>query len=400
MKKYDLRRLCYCRDDSLTDNWIDSTSAESALQDVVVWSMLWEATNPNWWMSRLQKTINQTKKQNAKTKIILLLNSWYRPYQDTLANLNCQIIFVDFFLLLVYQRLIINKESKLASWNPSTGKFLFLTGKCAKLNRIRLLYKFYQQQLLTNAEWSLFADTQHYEKYLSLLPEITNNELIDFINLHNGSPDKVKPVTLIKSLDMHYNGIPYDVSMYNRTSFQVISETIFDSKTHPWITEKTWLAIINRQPFIMASSQGTLKRLKDLGFKTFEEYLPCSYYDTIQDSELRLNAIVDNTAYWTENIKKHQNQIQLDVDYNYSMLIKLANDNFKNVQAQLIDSGVSLEVEAVIDLVDNVLDSLFVIWYESIKDPLWPDCKNHGDFWKLPNYIQQECIDIHGYCPQ
>ena len=39
----------------------------------------------------------------------------------------------------------------------------------------------------------------------------------------------------------------------------------------------------------------------------------------------------------------------------------------------------------------------FRSFYQSVKDPSWPNCNTHEEFINLPKYIQQECIDVHGY---
>lgn len=36
------------------------------------------------------------------------------------------------------------------------------------------------------------------------------------------------------------------------------------------------------------------------------------------------------------------------------------------------------------------------IFYRNVKDPLWPECNSFDEFQSLPNYIQQECYDVHG----
>ena len=37
-------------------------------------------------------------------------------------------------------------------------------------------------------------------------------------------------------------------------------------------------------------------------------------------------------------------------------------------------------------------------FYQTVKDPSWPDCETEDEFDKLPTMIQQECLD-HGYRP-
>jgi hypothetical protein len=37
-------------------------------------------------------------------------------------------------------------------------------------------------------------------------------------------------------------------------------------------------------------------------------------------------------------------------------------------------------------------------FYQSVKDPAWPECDKEKDFVNLPNHIKEECVE-HGYCP-
>jgi hypothetical protein len=34
-------------------------------------------------------------------------------------------------------------------------------------------------------------------------------------------------------------------------------------------------------------------------------------------------------------------------------------------------------------------------FYSKVKDPQWPECKNLDDFYKLPEFITRECIELH-----
>lgn len=38
-------------------------------------------------------------------------------------------------------------------------------------------------------------------------------------------------------------------------------------------------------------------------------------------------------------------------------------------------------------------------FYNSIKDPAWPECEQEENFSKLPDHIQKECIELFGYQP-
>jgi hypothetical protein len=55
-------------------------------------------------------------------------------------------------------------------------------------------------------------------------------------------------------------------------------------------TEKTWKPIMNLHPFILVANKGSLKHLKEYGFKTFEPFIDESY-DDIDDVGQRILAI-------------------------------------------------------------------------------------------------------------
>jgi hypothetical protein len=44
-------------------------------------------------------------------------------------------------------------------------------------------------------------------------------------------------------------------------------------------------------------------------------------------------------------------------------------------------------------------DTLFVNFYNNIKDSAWPEVTGENDFAELPAHIQQECVDVFGYIP-
>ena len=45
----------------------------------------------------------------------------------------------------------------------------------------------------------------------------------------------------------------------------------------------------------------------------------------------------------------------------------------------------------------NHKDTLWLSFYESVRGSDWPDCYYKDDFKNLPQWIQDECIDVHGY---
>ena len=94
------------------------------------------------------------------------------------------------------------------------------------------------------------------------------------------------------------------------------------------MTEKTFITIINKIPFILASDNGSLDKLKKMGFKTFENFLPVQDYDQIQDSDQKLDAIITNASYWLDKMT-NKTKINADVEHNYKNFLRLAMENKK-----------------------------------------------------------------------
>jgi hypothetical protein len=74
---------------------------------------------------------------------------------------------------------------------------------------------------------------------------------------------------------------------YKKSLINIIQETYFYSpEIH--LTEKTFKPIVFKQPFIMIGAKGSLQHLKDLGFKTFNDFWDESY--DMQDDSQRMES--------------------------------------------------------------------------------------------------------------
>jgi len=386
-------------------------------QSCLILTMLWEGCYPvEEWKDKFINLISSIREKNPAIKILLVIDDWYQDKTQFIdKSLIDDTVYINFFLLLVYQRLLIKKESAIAThWNcDKNNKFLFLTGKPQKLHRIRLLYKLQQQNLLDHATWSFFMDQYHYHRSRQLVYELSELEFHRFVLAYENNPDQIEIVT--DDRRFHYGGIPYKLELYQNSLFQIISETLFGS-TSPWLTEKTWLTIINRRPFLMAGPDKALARLQTMGFKTFENYLPIQY-DDIENTEQKLDAIVTNAQYWVDNIHQYTDSIAQDIEHNYQLMISLAQKHTEKLQQLILYHALDCDIEEVVKFADTsnyklpylsldhdcnetppaTKDELFVGWYNNIKDPAWPNCKIESDFDQLPEWIQQECIEVFGY---
>ena len=88
-----------------------------------------------------------------------------------------------------------------------------------------------------------------------------------------------------------HSSADFDIKDYESTEIEIVLETLFDDlRLH--LTEKTLRPIAMGQPFMLASTYGSLKYLRDYGFKTFSNCWDESY-DMMSDSLERMNKIIE-----------------------------------------------------------------------------------------------------------
>jgi hypothetical protein len=81
---------------------------------------------------------------------------------------------------------------------------------------------------------------------------------------------------------------------FSNSYFQVILETHFDADGSggTFITEKTFKAIKNGQPFVIFGPPGTLRQLREMGYQVFDDVID-NTYDLIQINNERWEAVLD-----------------------------------------------------------------------------------------------------------
>ena len=120
----------------------------------------------------------------------------------------------------------------------------------------------------------------------------------------------------------------------NKSSFNIISETVFDYP-FPNFGEKTIQSLLSKRPFIMIGPCGNLQHLRNRGYKTFNCIIDESY-DDIQDPNARLEAVMrlvlelnkkslkelKDTVYEIKDILIHNYSLMLENIRNFTNVIK------------------------------------------------------------------------------
>ena len=285
---------------------------------------------------------------------ILVLNTDVK-YQD-LSGIKADCVeFVNFHLWRCYNEIFNKKTSRVnASWNSKADQFLFLTGKPDREHRVRLLWKFEQAALLDKCCWSFWSVPGQHSDLAKLLPEISSPDLESKLQSWQRNPDKINIQRY--GTTSHYCGIPYDVGLFSNSRFRVISESIFDD-TIPmlpyvhFITEKTYITLFNKVPWIMAAQPGILHCLQSRGYETFDEHL-VEPYDSVLDREQRLDSIVRNTQQWAKEIPDSDLVMQ-KIEHNYNWALTQARANETMLENLIKQFEIEATPEQLVPTVDK-----------------------------------------------
>jgi hypothetical protein len=244
---------------------------------------------------------------------------------------NCETVPFDFYLHTVWNSY---KDKELGSYNPNTGKFLFLGGVPDRPNRIGLLYTLYTKNLLKNAEWSFFPPWTLEQKENSLKYFPSTKDYYDFIQFAERKVDDLydssktygtgeSPVGTAWTNDSAW----IDPGLYNETSLSLISEGHpgDDNNNSKFLTEKIFRVFVQGHPFLLAANPTIFSYIKELGFKTFEEYFPIKDYAIDTPEDVRLEKLIVNLDYFVNNGIDCAD----DVEYNKKHFFKLAEENAK-----------------------------------------------------------------------
>ena len=162
------------------------------------------------------------------------------------------------------------------------------------------------------------APRQHRVK---LYEKLSNKGLLTN-SLHTFWPDRRLPseYELPWAQDYPRWGMDQDIfeKPYNDTACSIVSETN-DNDTDVFMTEKIWKPIIAQQFFIVHGNYLYLQKLREMGFKTFNNYFE-EAYDLDRDPDVRINTIVDvcdrlRDAPWQDMYLQSQALRQYNYDH-------------------------------------------------------------------------------------
>tara|TARA_Y100000592_G_scaffold91152_1_gene150762 strand:- start:2342 stop:3565 length:1224 start_codon:yes stop_codon:yes gene_type:complete len=108
---------------------------------------------------------------------------------------------------------------------------------------------------------------------------------------------------------------------YLNSYFNIVTETFFYENTSRF-SEKIFKPIIYKQPFVLYSTSHSLKKLRKMGYQTFDGFIDESY-DEIEDNEKRLEML-------NKEVQRLCNITIFEWSYAYKSMEEILNHNLNN----------------------------------------------------------------------
>lgn len=216
-----------------------------------------------------------------------------------------------------------------------------------RTHRLYILAKLNQLNLIDNNIVTYDFTINDNQKHLKEIPNIHENELLDFTELKKYILDlqinNDKKFYDFEDLESLYGIMYEDASVYEDSMFSFISETSF-LEDEFYISEKVVKALGQNHPFIVFGNFGTLKELKRMGFETFEPFIDESYdlepniqkrMDMVFDEVIKLvNKTEEEKLIWMKNIKpilEKNYKVLLNLFYNHKISKRDNQNNLKRL---------------------------------------------------------------------
>lgn len=260
-------------------------------------------------------------------------NEWDCPLPKTITKIYFPYYECD-FVHRVKNKEILDTSIK----NPSFD-ILSINGKPHKYMRLRHVIKLWQRGLHKNSIINLLRTDEDVrlfpqrKSYYSLVDDIISFK--DFKKFYSWCPENLDEINLYGK---HHCGYPYKPEWFENTKISLVSETFsghHNCNKDFFVTEKIVKAIGNRHPFVVLSTPYYLQNLRNLGYRTFDKLIN-EDYDTIEDTDDRINAAIDSVENYIKSYNKNlQKEINLITQHNYINLLERYDKSIQALQVSL-----------------------------------------------------------------
>jgi len=225
-------------------------------------------------------------------------------------------------------------------------KYFLLLNRAPRMHRMAFISWLHSRNLLKDTFTSYpseelapyeFSKKVHLSRYFSNMlfvdRKTKSDALLGWKDLEN---NHLPLIVDVEEWDTNHYGTSVDW-LYSRTFFSVVTESVFDDVSL-FLDEKVWKPIYNYHPFIILGCPNSLKKLREMGFKTFEPYIN-ENYDSEFNIGKRMNMIIDEierlNSMGFEELKKWYKKLVPILKHNRKKLIN-NNDEIRSLVKNLL----------------------------------------------------------------
>lgn len=149
----------------------------------------------------------------------------------------------------------------------------------------------------------------------------TGNEIQNAVDLLRAAPLRIDAIDQYPILNPTRLNI---TRVYPSFFVEIVNLTYWSGDTF-YIDEKIWRPMLMRTPFVVHGPQNFIKRLRNLGFRTFENWWDEGYSEDPPDYQLpQIAHIIDTLAARTvDELAEMYQQMQSTVEHNYQLLKRI-----------------------------------------------------------------------------
>jgi len=209
------------------------------------------------------------------------------------------------------------KKIDIVNFNPTETKNLFLSyNRNPRYHRIVFVSKLLEKELISYGKISM---NKFHEPNFHNLPE---NHPIRKLN-------DITPIIIDKSLDFNWAN---DITLndYVDTFMSIITESLTFKGTL-FLSEKIFKPLAVGHPFMVIGNKGTLSKLKEMGFMTFNRWFDESY-DMEDEMEIRCEMVVNEIEKYKnksiDELKKIREEMHDVCLHNHYHFLKIIEDKY------------------------------------------------------------------------
>lgn len=184
---------------------------------------------------------------------------------------------------------------------------------------------------------------------IGFVTTLSNSDVSEYLKYNelfwNKTPMELDTQFLAKNTTMNNfrTSEVYYKKIYSEAAINIVTETTFTNNC-VFLSEKTFHPVINLQPFIVFSSNGHLKTLKELGFKTFSPFINEDYDDEV-NSQKRFKMVCDEILRLSQMSMDEINDLLFELKniciYNRNHLLSFTKyDVFENSLQKIKNYGI------------------------------------------------------------